>query len=206
MSYFQHPYASNSDLKELVSRHEGREKPDNLEAIFDFGSAFHAGILEPHKLDTSTLTPAQVELVRVMSKTFWKDEMCRNIAMAQDFKREHEFYRQNRFGIGARCKVDGVSKKLRIILELKGLSVTSEKQFKESVLHLGYDQGCTWYLNTSSSAHVMYQYELIAGISKIDPEHPPFKLLLGWDHQYYKTGIEKVKAAVHLWKNVYGFK
>lgn len=203
MQYFHHPYASNSDLKELKARHEGREKPD-LGAIFDFGSAFHACILEPHKLDASMLTASQVELVKEMSKTFWRDEMCRNIATAPDFKREHEFYRKDRFGIGARCKADGSSRKLRIILELKGLSVTSEKQFKESVLHLDYDQGCSWYLNTASSESTRYQYQLIACISKIDPEHPPFKLLLGWDHEYYRYGLVKVKEAVRLWRS-YGF-
>lgn len=203
MSYFAHHYASNSDLKKIVSRHEGHVEQDNLQLIFNFGTEFHAGILEPHKANWDNVTVEQRLLIEKMSKTFWKDEMCRSIAMAPDFRREHEFYRSNRFGVGARCKTDGDSKKMKVILELKGLSVTSEKQFKESILHLSYDQGATWYLNTASSPAHTYDYKLIAGISKKDPDLM-FKLLIGRDHEFYKFGLTKVEKAVALWKQ-YGF-
>lgn len=203
MSYFQHQYASNSDLKEIVCRHEGRTKPD-LKEIFDFGSAFHAGILEPHKADYTNVSKEDQELIKQMSKTFWKKEICRNLVMMPDFRREHEFYRTNRFGIGARCKTDGDSKKCRTILELKGLSVSSEKQFKESVQYLDYDQGATWYLNVGSSYAMKYEHKLIAGISKYDPELM-FLLLVGWHHPYYKQGMEKVRKAVSIWR-MYGLK
>jgi len=203
--YFHHPYASNSDLKELRRRHEGRDKLDNIEAIYDFGTQFHSGILEPHKFDGSGLTAEKIELTKCMSKTFWKDEMCRNIAMAPDFKREHEFYRSNRFGITARCKTDGISKKLGVILELKGLSVTTEKSFLESIEHLHYDQGAAWYLNVTTSEAAWIRYKLFAGISKIYPDRM-FKVLVDREHKIYKSGMVKVKQDVNLWKNVYGFK
>lgn len=204
MSYFNHHYASNSDLKELVARHNGKTKPDNIEAIFDFGTEFHAGILEPHNSNLARISTEQVELISDMAKTFWKDEMCRKIAMMPDFRREHEFYRANRFGIGARCKCDGASKFLGVILELKGLSVTTDKAFRESVLHLDYDQGATWYLNVASSESWTYQYKLIVGISKKQPDKL-FKLLIDRKHAYYASGLKKVQYSVNLWKNVYGF-
>ena len=146
-----------------------------------------------------------------MGNTFWRDDLCRQIAMMPDFIREHEFYRQERFGIGAKCKCDGVSKKLRVILELKGLSVSTEKAFKDSLLHLDYDQGATWYLNVASCDWLKYrelghyfEYKLIVGISKIHTDLM-FKMLIDRNHPYYKSGLEKVKFGVHIWKDVYGF-
>jgi hypothetical protein len=202
MGYFQHPYASNSDLKELVSRVEGRQKHDGLDTIFSFGSAFHAGILEPHKADLTNVSEEDQELIRQMSKTFWKDELFRNIALQSDFRREHEFYRSNRFGIGARCKADGESGKLEICLELKGLKVSSDKQFKDAFEHLDYDQAAAWYLNVMTG-HRYYRHQLAGGISKIYPDQK-YKMLIDRDHPFYKTGIVKVRKAVKLWRD-YGF-
>lgn len=189
----------------MVARFDQKTEMDNLEEIFDFGTQFHAGILEPHKFDPSGLTPEEIDLINQMSKTFWKDDMCRSIAMASDFKREHEFYRKERFGITARCKADGCSRRMQVILELKGLGVTTNNSFLESILHHDYDQASTWYLNTTSSDATRYKYQLIVGISKKEPDRL-FKLLVGWDHKNYKSGLEKVRRAVYIWKNVYGFK
>lgn len=204
MSYFKHHYASNSDLKEIVSRHEGRSKPENIEAIYDFGTEFHAGILEPHKADWSKVSAEQKQLIEHMAKTFWKDKLCRDIVMMPDFRREHEFYRVDRFGLeGVRCKVDGESGKIQTILELKGLSISSQKAFEESILHLDYDQGGAWYLDVATG-HIKYRRKLIVGISKIDPDLM-FKLLIDRDHPFYGYGKEKIKEAIKIWK-MYGMK
>lgn len=199
MSYFDHRYASNSDLKELVARVECRDKLDNIDAIFDFGSAFHAGILEPHKADLSMLSAEEIELIGEMSKTFWKDKLCSEFVLTPDFRREHEYYRKQRFGIGARCKVDGESKRMGIILELKGLSVTTYKSFIESIYHLSYDQGAAWYLNVTSSEAIMFRQKFFVGISKKQPDRL-FKVLVDRNHDIYKSGEKKVKKAVGLWR------
>jgi hypothetical protein len=213
MNYFNHPSASNSNIKEVVGRFHGKTKPENIQLLYDFGTEFHSGIIEPHKMDVSKITPEQVDLIKEMSKTFWKDDMCRKISMMDDFRREHEFYRLNRFGIGARCKTDGDSRKLRIILELKGLAVSSQKAFEESLLHLDYDQGAAWYLEVATNKEgimlaipqaCFYNYKLIVGISKKNPDML-FKLLIDRHHPYYKSGLTKVKYGVHIWKDVYGF-
>jgi hypothetical protein len=204
MSYFNHPYASNSELKEIVSRSEGRQKPENIQQIYDFGSGFHAGILEPHKADFTNVSPENQELIKEMSATFWRDKLCREFAMAPDFKREHEYYRKERFGISAKCKVDGQSKKLGVILELKGLSVTTQKAFEEGIYHLCYDQGAAWYLNVASEYQSMtFRSKFFVGISKNRPDRL-FKLLVDRDHAVYKSGLQKVRKAVNIWK-IYGF-
>lgn len=213
MTYFEHPYASNSSLKEVVARHNGKTKPENIQLLYDFGTEFHAGITEPHKMNVDKITPEQVQLIADMRRTFWKDDLCRQIAMTPDFRREHEFYRKDRFGVGAKCKTDGDSRKLKVILELKGLGVTTEKAFRDSLLHLDYDQGAAWYLNVATNISGIqldikhscyYAYKLIVGISKKDPGLL-FKMLIDWKHPFYKSGLQKVKYGVHIWKDVYGF-
>lgn len=204
MSYFDHPYASNSNIKEIVDRYENRQKPQGIQAIFDFGTQFHAGITEPHKADWSKVDAEDKELIQEMSKTFWRDPLCRQIAMLADFRREHEFYRVGRFGLmGAKCKTDGDSRRLQTILELKGLSVNTDKAFRESVEHLGYDQGGAWYLNTTDG-YVHYKRKLIVGISKLNPDRL-FKVIIDRDHPLYKTGMEKIKKGVGIWK-MFGLK
>lgn len=204
MSYFHHQYASNSDVKKIVDRHEGRSEMEGLQAIYDLGTEVHAGVLERHKMRPEVTTDEQKELIDAMAKRFWKDELCRNFVMMADFRREHEFYRVNRFGLeGVRCKCDGESRSLRSILELKGLSVTTDKAFRESILHLKYDQGAAWYIDTATG-HVKYERKLIVGMSKKDPDLL-FKVLIDRNHAYYKSGMEKIKNGIGVWK-MYGLK
>lgn len=202
MSYFETPNASNSDIKKIVARHEGRDNPP-ADGVFDFGDEFHNGITQPLKYNPKRVSEDDQKLISVMHNTFWKDVLCRQIAMTPDFRREHEFYRQNRFGIAAKCKMDGDSKKVGIILELKGLKLSSRKSFLESLEYHNYDQAASWYLNVGSSEAFKYRAQLIVGISKIDPTLM-FKELIDRDHILYKHGLAKVHKGVNIWK-MYGY-
>lgn len=204
MSYFGHHFASNSDIKTIVDRDAGREKPENIEDIYDLGTEIHAGILERHKMRHAVTTDDQKLLIQAMANRFWADPLCRQIMMMPDFRREHEFYRIKRYDLeGVRCKCDGESASLQTILELKGLSVTTEKAFKDSIEHLHYDQGATWYIDTATG-HVVYKRKLIVGMSKKNPDLL-FKCLIDRDHPFYKSGQAKIKNGVRVWKS-YGFK
>jgi hypothetical protein len=199
MTYFNHHYASNSDIKEIVNRSKGITKPENIEIIYNLGTEVHSGVLERHKLRPDATTQDQKTLINAMADRFWADPLCRDIVLMDDFRREHEFYRSNRYGLkGVRCKVDGESKKLRTILELKGLSVSTEKSFKESVLHMNYDQGATWYIDTATG-FIRYERKLIVGMSKKNPDLL-FKMLIDRNHPYYKSGMVKVNEGVKIWK------
>lgn len=197
MSYFNSSYVSNSDLKEIMSRLSGVQKPENIQQIYDFGSAFHGGILEPHK-DVPNVSDNDKQLISRMHKTIWADDLLRNMILIPDFRREHEFYRENIHGVKARCKMDGSSKMMSTILELKGLSVSTYKAFIEAVDRFDYDQGAAWYLDVTR-----YKQCLIAGISKKEPDRL-FKLLIDRDHQMYKSGVVKIKKSVSAWKMLLG--
>lgn len=204
MSYFHSSYVSNSDVKEMWNRHNNVPKMEGLQDVFDFGTEFHAGIVEPNKSDLTKIKVEDQELIKEMSKTFWKDKMCRDIAMAYDFRREHEFYRLNKFGFeGVRCKADGDSRSLQVCLELKGLKVSTQKAFEESIKYHSYDQASAWYLNTMTGYH-FYKFQLIVGISKIYPDRM-FKLLIDRNHVNYKTGMQKINVRASV-ARMYGIK
>lgn len=196
MNYFDHEYASNSDLKKLVKMMESDSPEDqqNLEEIFDLGTLIHAILLEPHLANHSH---KDYELAKEMAKTFMKDKLCHQLMFLSDFKREWEFYRQNVHGIKARCKMDGKSASMSAILEYKGLACRSQKEFEEAIYRFNYDQGAAWYLDVTQ-----YKYCLIVAVSKKDPRRI-FKQLIDRDHLIYKTGEVKVVKAVNLWRNFF---
>lgn len=194
MIYYDHQYASNSDLKRLIYRYvEGREEKD-LEEVFKLGTLIHAILLEPHKADR---THPDFKLAEKMAKTVMKDDLCRKLIMVNDFKREHEFYRQNVYGIKGRAKMDGYSKKLSVVLEYKGLAVVSERAFREAILQFDYDQGAAWYLDTSQARNL-----LMVAVSKNDPRKL-FKMLIDRNHDLYHSGVVKVERAVKHWKSYF---
>ena len=199
MSYFDHPNLSNSDLKRFKERLGlSRPAPDNLQAIFDFGTLFHKSILEPHLITEEDKKSDDYKLAQAMSKRFWKDPICREFVMAKDFRREHEFYEPltvNGIQIEARCKMDGARTKVKFILELKGLSVTTQKAFEESLIDLDYDQAVAHYMLTSK-----YPLELIVGISKRDPDKL-FKRIVKQYDDWYLGGEQKLIDTLYKLKD-----
>ncbi|HTJ52593.1 MAG TPA: hypothetical protein VL443_24225 [Cyclobacteriaceae bacterium] len=196
MSYFDHHYVSNSDLKKLHHKLAGRVDQPNLQEIYDAGTLNHNALLEPYKCDK---THPGYPLAKTMAETVLRDELCRKIIMHHDFRREHEWYRSNRWGLkGVRCKTDGDSKELSTIFEYKGLAITTEKAFDAAILHHDYDASCYYYLNV-----VGYKYYLIAGVSKEKPKML-FKRLYTRDHDVYSSGGIKIETEISEWKN-FGF-
>jgi hypothetical protein len=190
--YFNHSYVSNSDLKSLFNISQGIQQPENLDAVFDFGTKFHAGILEPNTIDLRG-DPDEY-LIKRMHDTFFADRLCRDFILMPDFRREHEFYREDVHGLKAKCKMDGSSKAVKSIMELKGLKANSHNAFYMAIDRFDYDQGAAWYLDVSK-----HDQCLIAAISKTDPKKM-FKVLIDRDHHYYKSGVAKIQHKVAVWK------
>lgn len=192
MEYRALPHVANSDLKEIVMRHHGKTRPDNLEQVFAFGNLVDAMLLEPHK---ANMNHAKLEVAMAMKKTFFKDSLIRQIFNISDFRRQHEFYRLNIHGVrGAKCKTDGDSKIFNLVFELKGLSVNNEAQFEEAIDHLDYDQAAAWYIDITRRKNY-----LIAAISKTNTDRM-FKRILDNQHKIYSRGVEKIKNSVKIWK------
>lgn len=188
--YFSHPSISNSDLRKFKERLGlSRPSPENLQAIYDLGTLFHESILEPHLITEDKEASENYRLTKAMSKRFWKDPLCRDFVLAKDFRREYEFYdilTVSGMQIDARCKMDGARTKMKWALELKGLSVTTQKAFEESLIELDYDQAVAHYMLTSK-----YSVEIIVGISKKDPDKL-FKRIVKKYDDWYLNGEQKL--------------
>ena len=195
MSYFAHPHISNSDIKSF-KRKMGLlpEEPPNLQAIFDFGSLFHATILEPSTVNKEDQSD-DAKLARKMKDTFFKDEMCRMVIMRHDFKREREFYESVKVGpyeFNSRCKADGDSEGISLFLELKGLNVDTEKAFKLALERFDYDQAVAHYMLTARR-----KTELIVGISKKKPDLL-FKKVVKMNDDFFACGEQKLIESLDL--------
>lgn len=195
LQYFNHEYASNSDLKRLMNKYvHDKEEPENLDEIFKEGTLHHAVLFEPHKAD---VTHPKYQLAKDMAKTILADDLCRQFIMMPDFKREHEWYRYDVFGIKGRAKMDGSSKAISTIMEYKGLKISTQNAFYEAIDRFDYDMGAVWYLNASK-----YKQILIPAVSKVDPRKL-FKELIDRDHKMYKHGEIKAKRAVEVWMDFF---
>lgn len=196
--YFSHDSISNSDLKKFKERlGMYRAAPENLQAIFDFGSIFHSTILEPHTVTDEQKGTPDYPLAKRMSSTFWKDYFCRDFALAKDFKREHEFYDTltvNGMQIDARCKADGYRSKMKYFLELKSTACETQKAFEQAMLDLDYDQACAHYMLTSRC-----NVALIIGISKRKPEKMFRRIVKQYD-DWYLMGEQKLIDTIKLLK------
>jgi len=196
MGYFDHSSISNSDLRAFkLKMGLAREMPNGMDAIYEFGRIFHATILEPHTITEEDKQHPDYPLALKMAKRFWKDETCRSFMMAKDFKREKEFYeplKVDKYEINARCKMDGARTSLRWMLELKGLNITTQKAFDESLVALDYDQAVAHYQLTAK-----YPLTLIVGISKRNPELM-FKKIVKQYTDWYLDGEQKLIDTLKL--------
>lgn len=196
MNYFDRPEISASDLKNFLRKLGGQlSDPVNLEAIFEFGSMFHSTIIEPHLSSGYNVTNEQTALALKMRSTFFKDSLNRMIIMREDFQREKAFSKVIEVGgmqYTARCKCDGISKGISTVLEIKGLSLTTQKQFDEAIDRLHYNLACVHYLLTTECKMM-----LIVGISKIKPELMFRKIIKKHDENYL-IGEQKLIDTLHL--------
>lgn len=188
--YFNHQYISNSDLRAFrVKMGLAREMPENMQAIYDFGELFHKSILEPNRITEEEREHPDFELAQTMAKQFWKDPICRQFAMASDFEREKEFYNADvavgPYLFSGRAKMDGARTKIRYMLELKGLGVSTQKQFEEGLVALDYDQAVAHYQATSG-----YELSLMVGISK--RREALFRRIVKRYDDWYLNGEQKL--------------
>lgn len=187
--YFQHDFISNSDLKDFKKKISGVtfEEPANLQEIFDMGTLSHAVIFEPHMANREH---ENLELALAMKDTFWADPACRMFALADDFHREYPFYNDRAivgpYKVKLRCKYDGVRLRTKMMLEFKGLSIDTEKAFREALVRYDYDQAAAHYMITGD-----LRMALMVGISKKDPKKL-FKWFIKRYDEFYLSGEQKL--------------
>jgi len=200
MSYFDHPFISNSDFNKLgVMTGIDKEKPVNIEAIYQLGTIFHTGILQRHLLTDADRYHPDFPNTKRMANTFFKDPICRMIISRHDFKAEREFYNDcvevGGMRYKGRAKADGDSEGISTILEIKGLGVTSQAAFEEAILNFNYDRAAVHYMLVAKRKMM-----LIAGISK--KKDMLFKKIVKPHDEFYAWGEQKLIDRLKLLRSL----
>jgi len=200
-TYFnQSDFVSNSELKSLKAELHGIEPIPNLQAIFDFGhlceevvlDGLHGTFRQKEWLDNPA-NEKDLNLAMQMRETFMKDSFCRSLLEIKG-KREYEFYRKRDMIVPGRCRADKWIPSMNLMLEFKGLAITTQNAFDTAIYHFDYDQAAAWYMDISGAD----RYILIA-CSKKKPKML-FKKAITRETEFYKVGKAKYEKYANLWR------
>jgi len=197
LSYYDRKEVSNSMLSALKHELEGREMPDNIQDIFDFGNLVDAMITEPDRIDYAASTmdgkPAKdFELALSMRNAFERNETCQAVINGADFQKvsvkNRSFqHRLNNhlfnFSLDCRCKWDFFNKH-GISGDIKTTSATTRKQFIAACDHFDYFRSRAWYMDLEGT-----NKDLIIGISKVNMEI--FLVPVNRGDDFYKQGVRQ---------------
>lgn len=189
MSYFDHPYLSNSDIKDFKKKIGLMpEDPENLQEIFDLGTLIHAVIVEPHKAD---IEHKDLDMAMTMRKSFYSDQFLRDFVACKDFVGEKPYFSKEvkvgPFVVNLRCKMDGVRESIKAVLELKGLKVSNFHDFRVALERYNYDQAIAHYMLTGGMERA-----IIVGLSKTKPDMRPMKWIVKKHDEFYAAGEQKL--------------
>lgn len=202
-----HDYVSNSQLGSLQELIYGKEKPDNIQEIYDFGNLFDSVVTEEEKFDSSTniMTDQQrevlfeeylVEKAMLMKEAVESDPMFKLIM--ESAKKQHVIYRKAQnidwngfsFKLPIRVKMDLYVQHASLVVDLKSTACTTRKQFVASIQHFNYDRQAAFYLDASKCNKFLF-----IGVSKTKNrktgKHEVFKYMIERDSEDYFRGLEK---------------
>lgn len=206
MSYYAHPYISNSDLSRLQFELSGKDDVDT-DAAFAFGTLVHAMILESHKVDLIRLqvdgrqyTREDVDTARKMRLSFLNDAFCRDLLVKCDV--EVEMYNAGTrfshagidFTLNTRRKYDLWCSLVGWGGDIKSTTATSQQQFEDAITRFDYDRARVFYAQGPGATQ-----DVIIGISKAAP-YRVFKVFMKEGDALWQSGKEKMnELAFKYW-------
>jgi hypothetical protein len=193
MSYFSHPFVSNSDLSKLTP------KSVDFTDAYRIGSLVDAMITEPEAVDqySRTLgkysyTHEEFETCRQMKVSFLKDPFC--LGLLRMSTGQKEFYNEwqqfeNGITLNTKRKFDLWSTALNWGADIKSTTAKTQAQFEEAARYFDYDRQRYWYMSGAGSAK-----DLLIGISKVN--FRIFKIHITHNDDFFKSGKLKANALV----------
>lgn len=191
MNYYKIPRISNSHLSEFKAELMGvsREKP---QAAFDFGSAFHQQLLEPHKekpiLETHPNYAVIDELIsqaKAHQKIKW--------LLQWSWKERIKLFTDKSTGLECKLKSD-LNYRGSTIIDLKTTSAWSREVFIEHALKFDYDRQAAFYLDGLEANN----FHFIA-IQKRAP-HKIFHIDTAQLQNFIPYGRKKYQFLLKKWK------
>lgn len=208
MSYYAHPYISNSDLSRFKLELGATEEPDYSEAL-RFGTLVHALILEPEKVDLIRLmvlsddgreyqySREEIDTARKMRLSFLNDSFCRQLLTACET--EVEMYNPSTrfvqrgidFTLDTRRKYDLFNRMVNWGGDIKSTTATSQQAFEAAIDRFDYDRARVFYAQGPGA-----RQDCILGISKVAP-YRVFKVFMKEGDALWQSGQDKMNELVY---------
>jgi hypothetical protein len=210
MGYFDLQAVSNSDLKSLKTLYNGaHDYLSEMTHALTFGSLVDALLIEAWRVNflEKSLHDEKGQTI------FYSDEIFNKaVRLAQKakedpviskliplmagqyiFVRTLKFmYEDSEYEIKAKCKFDGIVKKIKTGLDYKALACATNKAFIESVDYFDYDQQAAWYMDLAK-----IDYHWIMCLSKSTDKI--FKLAIQRGDPIYLRGKKKYEHWAYKW-------
>lgn len=194
MNYYDLPFVSNSDLGALRKELYGIEEIENLQFHYSFGSLVDAMLTEPQDeivkaISDYPFTEDHLKMADKMVEYCRKDPLIPLMlkrAVAQYVYIKTIQFNDNgyQFKMKCRCKLDLLSKPLKMGLDFKTLSVETERAFINSIDHFDYDRQGAFYMDMGNLDRFW-----IIGISKKNAKI--FRLAITRGDEHYQNGLRK---------------
>lgn len=192
--YYELPFVSNSDLGALRKEIYGIEEITNLDFHYAFGSLVDAMLTEPQPIIDDArkdydFTAEHLSMADKMVEYCLKDPliplMLKKAVGQHVYIRTMDFEQDGfEFKMKCRCKFDLLAKPMKMGLDFKTLSVTTNSAFKASIDHFDYDRQSAFYMDLARLERFW-----IIGISKKNAAI--FKLAIQRGDDVYNSGRNK---------------
>lgn len=200
MTYYQHPYVSNSDLSKLKPyRTDGGD-------AYRIGSLVDAMITENHTVDYINLEihnkeyrydESEFYVCKQMKRSFNNDPFCNELSGVSTGQKEiyvdrqEFFFNGTMFALPTKRKYDLWSDLLGWGADIKSTVAKTQKAFESSIKFFDYDRQGYWYMTGAESTKFVF-----IGISKFYP-HNIFKVFINHGDTLFKSGEAKASELAH---------
>lgn len=151
---------SNSDLSKITG-----QSLDVPQSVFDFGSAVHESILEPH-LNT-VYENVNYDLVHKLRDSFFENPFCEFV---HQHSTKEEIVLWSKLETPLKSKLDLIFGADRSeVFDLKTTSASSESAFKQTIFEYNYDRQAAFYLDSIGAKTFTF-----IGLSKTRKKDPVF--------------------------------
>jgi hypothetical protein len=195
--YYNLDLISASRLGVVKCLRDNLELPKASQEALDFGKQFHQAVLEPEKYSEALKTDPSYKKnehkIKEMVKACMDNSFLCELLSAPGYVEHNHFFKEERYGIDCKIKMDKFIKILRSILDLKSTSAKTLKEFMESIVKFGYHRQGAFYLDGTDATKF-----ILIGVSKTFP-HKTFTVILPYDHELIEQGRKEYEELIDFY-------
>lgn len=181
---------SNSDLSTLERSLFGKPKTALPQNAFDFGTAIHEAILEPH-LNSPKLVGVDYQLVEKLTNEALNHPL---LSWVLSNSKKEEIVLWERYGLPLKSKLDIIWNQNAEVWDLKTTSCSSLKAFQQTCLEYDYYRQAAFYLDSIEAKNFTF-----VAISKTAKKNPIF--IFQMDNAMIADGRKRYEKMLKYWKN-----